>query len=283
MSADQILTTPHTRIRLRWLARDAVRVTHAPPSAADFPPDRPWLADVLLPAQAFIEREGSVTNGERRVQRYYPAVPARPDTLPDFTITARLADRLGIDLEGRIAMRVMERIAAQMRDYAGVTYRKLAEVTEQWPIIGRADLYYGGTSYENSQGLGFQLQPAAQRGEPVSLGWLQPTDLVLNPDSSLLAVPVTRLYDRGQTVLPSNLLHLRIPEPYVGLNPNTATSLRVSDGAMVQLQVGENVFELLARFDETVPERIALVPRSMGVPIFAPTPVEIKVVEQTLA
>ena len=241
------------------------------------------LADVLLPAQAFIEREGSVTNGERRVQRYYPAVPARPDTLPDFTITARLADRLGIDLEGRIAMRVMERIAAQMRDYAGVTYRKLAEVTEQWPIIGRADLYYGGTSYENSQGLGFQLQLAAQRGEPVSLGWLQPTDLVLNPDSSLLAVPVTRLYDRGQTVLPSNLLHLRIPEPYVGLNPNTATSLRVSDGAMVQLQVGENVFELLARFDETVPERIALVPRSMGVPIFAPTPVEIKVVEQTLA
>jgi len=241
------------------------------------------LADVVLPAQAFIEREGTLTNGERRVQRFYPAIPARPETLPDFAITARLAQRLGIDLEGRIVMRVMERIAAQVRDYTRVTYQKLAEVSEQWPIIGRADLYYGGTSYENSQGLGFQLQPAAQRGEPVPLGWLQPAALVFNAETGLLAVPVTRLYDRGQTVWPSNLLHLRIPEPTVGLNPNTAASLGISNGVMIRLQAGENVIELLTRFDETAPERIALVPRSMGVPVFAPTPVEIKVVEEALS
>ncbi len=37
------------------------------------------LADVVLPVQAFTEREGSFTSGERRVQRFYPAVPARPD------------------------------------------------------------------------------------------------------------------------------------------------------------------------------------------------------------
>jgi len=241
------------------------------------------LADVVLPAQAFIEREGTLTNGERRVQRFYPAIPARPETLPDFAITARLAQRLGIDLEGRIVMRVMERIAAQVRDYTRVTYQKLAEVSEQWPIIGRADLYYGGTSYENSQGLGFQLQPAAQRGEPVPLGWLQPAAMVFNAETGLLAVPVTRLYDRGQTVWPSNLLHLRIPEPTVGLNPNTAASLGISNGVMIRLQAGENVIELLARFDETAPERIALVPRSMGVPVFAPTLVEIKVVEEALS
>ena len=35
--------------------------------------------------------------------------------------------------------------------------QKLAEVVEQWPIIGREDLYYGGTGYKNSQGLGVQL------------------------------------------------------------------------------------------------------------------------------
>jgi alpha-glucosidase (family GH31 glycosyl hydrolase) len=51
MTAEQTLTTPHTRIRLRWLAGNAVRVTHAPPGAADFPPDRPWLPDVLLPGE----------------------------------------------------------------------------------------------------------------------------------------------------------------------------------------------------------------------------------------
>jgi hypothetical protein len=52
---------------------------------------------------------------------------------------------------------------------------------------------------------------------------------------------------------------------------------------MVQMQVGEKMYVLIASFDETVPEGIALVPRSLGVPVFAPTPVEIKVVEEALA
>ncbi len=241
------------------------------------------LADVVLPAQAFTEREGTLTNGERRVQRYYPAIPASLETLPDFAITARLAQRLGFDLEGRIAMRVMERLAAEVRDYAGVTYRKVSEISEQWPIIGRQDLYYGGTSYENSQGLGVQLQSAAQRGGPVSLGWSQPSVPVSSADSGLVAVPVTRLYDRGQTVLPSNLLALRIPEPYVALNPNTVAPLGVQDGMMVQLKLGEIIFELMVQLDYTVPEKIALIPRSMGVPIFGPTLAEITLVERAKA
>jgi predicted molibdopterin-dependent oxidoreductase YjgC len=51
-------------------------------------------ADVVLPAQSFIEREGTLTNAERRVQRFYSAVPARPDTKPDFTITAKIEKNL---------------------------------------------------------------------------------------------------------------------------------------------------------------------------------------------
>jgi NADH-quinone oxidoreductase subunit G len=164
-----------------------------------------------------------------------------------------------------------------------VTYRNVSEVNEQWPIIGRQDLYYGGTSYENSQGLGVQLQSAAQRGEPVPLGWSQPSVPVSSADSGLVAVPVTRLYDRGQTVLPSKLLHLRIPEPYVALNPNTAAPLGVQDGMMVQLKLGEIIFELKVQLDDTVPEKIALIPRSMGVPIFGPTLAEITLVERAKA
>jgi len=163
------------------------------------------LADVVLPAQAFTEREGTLTNGERRVQRYYPAIPASLETLPDFAITARLAQRLGFDLEGRIAMRVMERLAAEVRDYAGVTYRKVSEVSEQWPIIGRQDLYYGGTSYENSQGLGFSSNLPHSVASRSPLDGRSPLFRFQALTSDLVAVPVTRLYDRGQTVLPSKI------------------------------------------------------------------------------
>ena len=61
------------------------------------------LADVVLPAQAYTERDGSFTSGERRVQRFYPAVPPRGEARPDFAITAQIAAELGLELEGRSA------------------------------------------------------------------------------------------------------------------------------------------------------------------------------------
>jgi predicted molibdopterin-dependent oxidoreductase YjgC len=73
------------------------------------------LADVVLPAQAFIEREGTLTNGERRVQRFYAAVPKVGQTLPDFAIAAQIGSKLAIDLEGKSAARVMKQIAAVFR------------------------------------------------------------------------------------------------------------------------------------------------------------------------
>jgi NADH-quinone oxidoreductase subunit G len=46
------------------------------------------LADVVLPARAYTERDGSFTSGERRVQRFYPAVPPLGETKADYAITA---------------------------------------------------------------------------------------------------------------------------------------------------------------------------------------------------
>lgn len=47
--ADLVLADAHTRVRIRSLLPGAIRVTHAAPGSGDFPPDRPWLKDVLLP------------------------------------------------------------------------------------------------------------------------------------------------------------------------------------------------------------------------------------------
>ena len=118
--------------------------------------DTAKMADVVLPVQAYTEREGTYTSGERRVQRFYPAVRPLVGLLPDFAIAAQLGQRLGRQVEGRSAARVMDAIAAALpsQAYAGLSYPKLAESPEQWPLVGRADLYYGGTSYDNHQGIG---------------------------------------------------------------------------------------------------------------------------------
>jgi NADH-quinone oxidoreductase subunit G len=235
------------------------------------------LADVVLPAQAFTERDGSYTNGQRRVQRFYPAVPALGLALPDFAITARVGVALGLDLEGNSPLLVFDRLAATVAGYEGLSYVKLSEVSDQWPIVGRSDLYYGGTTYENSQGLGVQLGSTAEKG--ASLPTTKIKRSAPPTTEGLIAVPITRLYDRGQLVLPSELLANRIPQPHVLVNPADAEQLEIKDGKAIQLLLGTAgaaSAPVLAKLDEHVPCGVVLVPRSMGLPVSSPTPVRLR-------
>ncbi len=225
-------------------------------------------ADVVLPAQAFTEREGTLTSGERRVQRYYPALPPRGETRPDFVITAQIGQRLGLSLESRIASLAFLCAAANQPAYAGLSYQRLGESPEQWPIIGRADMYYGGTAYDNHQGLGVQLA-LQQDGSAPSI-----PDAVKRPKlakNQVLLVPVTRLYDRGATLLPSTMLAGRLAAQAVWLHPKTAKHLKLVADRQVEINTGDWTATAQLVLDDALPEGVALVPRSVGVPLFAPT------------
>lgn len=218
------------------------------------------------------------------MQRFYPAVPERQQTLADYTIPARIGAKFDFDLEDRHANRLMDRIAAQVPDYAGVSYLKLAEVSEQWPVVHREDLFYGGTSYENKQGLGVQLQPAAQRGELAPLGWEKPAEPLHVPQGQLLAAPTTCLYDRGLTVQLTTLLHPLIPQPYVALHPATAAALGLNESAQAQVSLANgSSAEVDVRLDASLPENLLLVPRSLGIPVEGLTTASLEVVERVYA
>ncbi len=258
------------------------------------------LADVVLPVQSFIEREGSYTSGERRVQRFYPAIqpvvglppmvdspginktmvlsavrPALSGPQTDYGIAALLADQMGVsDVPAGSAAFVFLQLAKQEPVFGGLDYQKLAQVEEQWPIVGHADMYYGGTSYENSQGIGVQLP--LQKGTP-ALQSFQPDDFRLPKLGSML-FPITRLYDRGNTLLPSELLHQRIGEPYVVLSAQDAEHLKINEGDKLRITFSATGTSMVvsARLDESLPERVVLAPRSFGLPVSGLTPVELK-------
>ncbi len=235
------------------------------------------LADVVLPAQAYVERDGTYTSAERRVQRFYPAVPIQGDTRPDFSITAQIAARMNIKMEARISGLVFSQIAREVVDYEGLSYRRLAETRPQWPEVARSDLYYGGTSYENSQGLGVQLKPASQVRKLFRVEWRKPQDSL--PAGEITAVPVTRLYDRGTTMLPSKVLAPRLTPPHAALNPQDAARLGVQEGADITVSVNGVTREVRARIREYVPAGVMLIPRSVGLPIVAPAPAGVQVAE----
>jgi NADH-quinone oxidoreductase subunit G len=236
------------------------------------------LADVVFPAQAQMEREGTFTSGERRVQRFYPVVAPKGGSLPDFEIAAKLGAKVGAELKGGFPSRIFPQIAAEIPAYAGITYRKLAEVREQWPIVGRDDLYYGGTSYKNEQGLGVQLPAFEADAAP----WRIEAPKQRSGDA-LIAVPVTRLYDRGTTLTPSDVLAAHLPQPFIALNPADAEAQKAADGMRVNLGVNGVSVPVTVRVDENVPARFALVPRSLGIPLAEPAEITIQVAEVTAA
>lgn len=230
-------------------------------------------ADVVFPVQSFLEREGTFTSGERVVQRFYPAVRALDGTLPDWQIIALLGEKMDIEVQNASAAEVMMRISQQIEEYAEIDYRALLSTKPQWPHVGDEDLYFGGTAYKNEQGLGIQLQTTADRGEKFELTWAVPQGA--DESDGILIIPITRLYDKGTTVLPSEVLSNRLEQTSLWLNPEDLKKLGLVDGGEVQVRWNGRSVRISASENEDVPVGTALVPRSIGVPLNVPSSGEI--------
>lgn len=235
------------------------------------------IADIVLPAQAFTERDGTFTSGERRVQRFYPAVPVTGEAKPDFAITSQIARNMGVILEGTSITALLDILADSVKSFEGLSYARLTELRPQWPIVGRSDLFYGGTTYENKHGMGVTLSAAASRGEALSLPKVGKETAPRPKENELLAVPVTKLYDRGTTVMMSaNLLRDWIGGPTISLHPDAAHELGVTDGELVTISFNGTSGEVKVKLDDTISVGVALIPREMGFAIAAPVPVKVK-------
>ena len=235
------------------------------------------IADVVLPAQAFTEREGTLTSGERRVQRFYAAVPVTGEAKPDFAITSQIARHMGVILEGTSLTALFDILADSVKSFEGLNYAKLAEVRPQWPIVGRGDMYYGGTTYENKHGMGAQLSAAATRRETVKLPKVEKETAPRPKENELLAVPVTRLYDRGTTVMMSaDLLRDWIKGPTISLHPDAAKNLGVEDGQLVTVSFNGTSGDARVKLDDSISVGVALIPREMGIAIREPVPAKVK-------
>jgi NADH-quinone oxidoreductase subunit G len=234
------------------------------------------IADVVFPAQAYTEREGTFTSGERRVQRFYPAVPVKGDAKPDFAIASQIAKQMGIILEGTSVSVVFDILVNSVESFNELTYEKLAEVHGQWPIVGRGDLYYGGTTYENTLGLGVQLPPVAQNGKSVHIPKVRKEAALRPKEKEILAVPVNKLYDFGVTINPSQMLNQRVGEAFVALHSDTAEKLGVEAGAQVKISFDGVSGEAVVKIDDTISTGVALVPRSMGIAIREPAIAKVK-------
>jgi formate dehydrogenase major subunit len=95
-------------------------------------------AHVFLPGSTFLEKNGTFTNAERRIQRVRKVVSPR-NGLEDWEVTIGLAKAMGYEMKYNPPSEIMDEIAALTPTFAGVSYARLDELGSiQWPCNASA-------------------------------------------------------------------------------------------------------------------------------------------------
>src|SRR5260370_3764516 len=93
------------------------------------------FADVVLPACPSLEKEGTFTSTERRIQRLYQVFEPMPGSRPDWQIVRQIANRLGAGWNYQHPSEIMDEIASVTPLFAGVNYQRLEGYKSlQWPV-----------------------------------------------------------------------------------------------------------------------------------------------------
>lgn len=93
------------------------------------------LATVLLPSSSFLEKEGTFTNGERRIQKVQKVVEPLAGTKPDGQQVIDMMNRMGYSQPDYTAKGMLEEISQIVPFFAGVKWDELGDNGKQWPVL----------------------------------------------------------------------------------------------------------------------------------------------------
>ncbi len=91
-------------------------------------------ATVILPGASFLEKEGTFTNGERRIQRVQKVVEPLEGTKPDGQIIVDIMNRMGYKQADYTAAGVLEEVSQIVPFFRGVVWEELGDNGKQWPV-----------------------------------------------------------------------------------------------------------------------------------------------------
>jgi formate dehydrogenase alpha subunit len=196
------------------------------------------LADVVLPATTFAEKDGTFSNTERRVARVRQVIPPLGDSRPDWQIIADLSRHLGYPMDYANPEAIFEEIRQVTPSYAGITYARLEnEGGLQWPC---PTTDHPGTVYLHKG------QFARGKGAFFAIDHRDPVEM---PDTDypliLTTGRVLYQYHTGTMSRRAPGLEERAPECRVEIAPGDATDYGIGDGEPVRLRTRRG--EIVAR------------------------------------
>ena len=212
-------------------------------------------ADVILPASAFYEKSGTVTNTNRQVQMGRPAVSPPGEAREDWAITTELAQRLGLDWRYDSPADVFAEMKLNMKSFDNITWDRLAnENAVTYPSLSPEDpgqpIVFGD---------GFPRPEGRARFTPASV---IPPDDVPDADYPMVLTTGRQLehWHTGSMTRRASVLDAVEPEANCSLHPSTLRKLGVEPGGMIRLTTKRGSIEVMARADRAVAPDMVFLP-----------------------
>lgn len=185
------------------------------------------LADVVLPASCFAEKDGTFTNTERRVQRVRKAVDPPGEAREDWRILIDISNRLGYKMDYSSPKEIWDEIAGSAPIFAGINYARIEKTGLQWPCAGTD---HPGTKFLHAERFARGL------GKFHAVDYTPPSEL---PDPEYPWVLSTGRtlyhYNAGTMTRRVGGIAGKSPECFVEINPQDIESLGAKDGQMIRV------------------------------------------------
>jgi len=213
------------------------------------------LADVVLPAASYAEKEGTFTSTERLVQMVRKAIEPPGESKADWEIICDLAKAMGSkEFEYKSPAEIMDEIASLTPSYAGIVYERLQRGGLQWPCPSKE---HPGTPYLHKE----KFARANGKGKFWGIEFKEPAEL---PDEEYPFILTTgRIifhFHTGTMTRKTDLLNKEVPTGYVEINPKDAEKLALANGEFVSVQTRRGQIETKALITERVPEGVIFIP-----------------------
>ncbi|WP_315906779.1 formate dehydrogenase subunit alpha [Priestia koreensis] len=203
------------------------------------------FADVILPAAPSLEKDGTFTNTERRIQRFHRVFEPIGDSKPDWQIFQEVANRLGANWNYTHPSEIMDEAASLAPLFAGVTYERLEGWNSlQWPVAADGTdtplLYTERFSFEDG------------KARLVVPTWSEPYEAGEEYDLHLNNGRLLEHFHEGNMTYKSKGLTHKVPYPWLEVSKELAAERGITDGALVRLSSPYGHVKVQAMVTDTV-------------------------------
>jgi formate dehydrogenase major subunit len=213
------------------------------------------FADVILPASAWPEKSGTVTNTNRQVQMGRKAIEPPGLAREDWRIIVEMANRLGLDWDYDSPREMFSEMKMSMRSLHHITWERLeAEGAVTYPSLSKTD-----PGQPVVFGDGFPRRAGRAKFTPARV--TPPAEV---PDKAWPFILITgrqlEHWHTGSMTRRAGVLDALEPEPHASLHPATLRKLGVKPGERVRLSTRRGAIEVAARADRAIAEDCVFMP-----------------------